>query len=738
MNRQRLMLVLEQTLGNAVHGEHLAAAAERDPRVEPLTVRLGIDPSGWQRRVPVLGNWTVEASWRARQAVRAQERRGGVDALFVHTQCPAQLMPDLLRRVPSVVSTDAPPVAFDSVGSAYGHRTRSPRVESLKRRVTGSAFRAASFVTVWSRWAAESMVRDYGVREDRVRVIYPGVDLERFPAPATARGTGPVRLLFVGGDFERKGGPDLLAAFAALGAGFELDIVTRGEVDGLPPGAHLHRGLTHDSPALFDLYNRADIFALPTRADTLGLVYAEALAAGVPVVGCDLAAVREIVVPGETGLLVPPGSPRDLVAALQTLGGDPVLRERMGRRGRQLVEHLHDAERNCRSIVELMLEAIEVPPRRRVRASGQFSSRHRNPLMSPVDQPGACGERRPLMLVSASADQVVRSEAAAGDRPTPEYLLMEQHHNVKLVDWSVLVGDIRGRSPSTVASHLRAALPELRHASAVLTDGEHLGLPLALAMQVKGPRVPHVMITHHLTTTLKRRLLRWTPALRAIDRIVVHSTYQADILVRELGLPSSKVTVIAYGVDTRFWSPQPVPVEPLVVAVGREHRDHRTLALACADLPVQVFISDSSAHSADARRAEPFSWPANVRRGRVSFRELRRLYASAAVVAVPLVPTDFPAGITTVREAMSMGKATVVTATLGLSDLVHSEPSLLSVPPQDVAALRGAIDRVLRDEGDRVRRGEAARQSAVREADAATLAGQLATELELVTTAKGL
>jgi glycosyltransferase involved in cell wall biosynthesis len=180
---------------------------------------------------------------------------------------------------------------------------------------------------------------------------------------------GPLRLLFVGGDFVRKGGQELLAAVARLGPGFELDIVSNDEVEGaatgrLPRGVRVHRGLTHQSAELFELYRRADVFVLPTRADTLGLVFAEALAAGVPVIACDVGGVREIVVPGETGLLVPPRDVDALVAAVRTLADDPALRQRLGGRGRELVLRDHDADRNCRRILDLLVELAEAPSAR--------------------------------------------------------------------------------------------------------------------------------------------------------------------------------------------------------------------------------------------------------------------------------------------------------------------------------------------------------------------------------------
>jgi glycosyltransferase involved in cell wall biosynthesis len=153
-----------------------------------------------------------------------------------------------------------------------------------------------------------------------------------------------------------------LAAFGRLGPGFELDVVTSRPVGQVPTDVRVHTGLTHASPELFELYRRADVFVLPTRADTLGLVFAEALAAGLPVIGCDVGAARELVIPGKTGLLVAPGSPDELAAAIRTLADSPELRARMGAHGRTLARTQHCADRNCAAVIDLLRDVSKPIP----------------------------------------------------------------------------------------------------------------------------------------------------------------------------------------------------------------------------------------------------------------------------------------------------------------------------------------------------------------------------------------
>jgi glycosyltransferase involved in cell wall biosynthesis len=151
----------------------------------------------------------------------------------------------------------------------------------------------------------------------------------------------PVRVLFIGGDFPRKGGDALLAAWrdANFGAAASLDLVTDWPVaaDNLPAGVTVVRGVTPYSQRWIDLWRAADVFVMPSAHEAFGIVYEEAAAAGVPAVGTAINAVPEIIVDGETGLLVPPRDPKALGAALRALLADPQAVADLGAAGRRRV-----------------------------------------------------------------------------------------------------------------------------------------------------------------------------------------------------------------------------------------------------------------------------------------------------------------------------------------------------------------------------------------------------------------
>ena len=185
---------------------------------------------------------------------------------------------------------------------------------------------------------------------------------------------------------------------------------------------------------------------------------------------------------------------------------------------------------------------------------------------------------------------------------------------------------------------------------AIGTDGEHLGIPLALLLRFSRSAVRHVTIGHRLSARKKRLFFSLLGVHRRIDRVALHSRHQYDLSVRTLGIEPYRLSLIPYQVDTTFWTPQKTPAERLVVSAGLEHRDYPTLFRAVEGLDAQVVIGAASHWSrhafADVAR------PANVRVDSFDYTSLRALYARAALVVVPLADIDNQAGATISRRAM--------------------------------------------------------------------------------------
>jgi alpha-maltose-1-phosphate synthase len=302
------------------------------PRAGPAA---NVDLARWRQQ--------MNAGLLAARRIGAAERRAPIDVLHFHTQPTAYASLGRMKRTPSIVSIDATErLASLEMTSALGRATYRANIVH-----DGAVFRAARAISSTSRWAARDLADAYPDCAGKVRVMpYPvrtsafGPGWTEARAARTASSQGdPVRVLFMGGDFPRKGGPALLEAWreAAFAGHASLDLVTDWPIDSaaLPPGVRVVRGIAPYTPAWFELWQRADVFVMPTRHEAFGMVFQEAAAAGVPSIATAINAIPELVQDGSTGLLISPGDRGDLVRAMRTLVQSPDLRARMGAAARE-------------------------------------------------------------------------------------------------------------------------------------------------------------------------------------------------------------------------------------------------------------------------------------------------------------------------------------------------------------------------------------------------------------------
>jgi len=352
----KLGFALEYSLGHTTHAQNLKRVLQGRLDIVPTYVDLPYDglAGAWTRLPGVRSNWSLRASLGAWLGLRG--RANGLDGALFHTQVTALFSPGLMRRMPSVISLDATPMQYDALGAFYGHvPSGSARIEALKKRLNQRAFRSARRLVTWSQWAKDSLIADYDVPADKIMVIPPGIDTARWDFDRSARPPGPVHLLFVGGDFARKGGDTLLEAFTRLppSPDVHLHIVTktRGVGEGLP-GVTVWHDVQPNSDPLLRLFALADLFVFPTRGDCLPLAVMEALASGLPVVTTTVGALPEAVTHGETGWIVPPDDPDALADALAALASDGALRARLACQARAVGRERFDAAKNYGRLVE--------------------------------------------------------------------------------------------------------------------------------------------------------------------------------------------------------------------------------------------------------------------------------------------------------------------------------------------------------------------------------------------------
>ena len=198
------------------------------------------------------------------------------------------------------------------------------------------AARQAAFVLTRSEYVRRSMIDDYGIPPERVAAVGGGINFETLPEPQTL--TDAPRILFIGINFERKGGEQLVAAFQQVRERVpdaELWLVTHQEEIAGPGIRRI--APTRDRAAITALYRSAGVFAMPSRCETWGDVFLEAMAYGLPCIGSTNDAMPEIIEHDVTGYVVPPDDVSGLAQHLERLLTDPALRRQMGARGRERV-----------------------------------------------------------------------------------------------------------------------------------------------------------------------------------------------------------------------------------------------------------------------------------------------------------------------------------------------------------------------------------------------------------------
>ncbi|MEI6043202.1 MAG: glycosyltransferase family 4 protein [Chloroflexota bacterium] len=364
--------IMEQVLGHVTHYQNLRQATLATPNVQARWVEVTYrQPGGWVERIP-----KVPAPLKGYAIGQTQTGKGlwhgrHDDLVFFHTQKPAALYGQLPRRRPWVLSLDVTPIQYDRMGDLYNELGDSPGLKSrAKYAVNKRLFKSANLIVGWSDWVRRSLIEDYEIEERKIAVIPPGVDLNRWTlansAPLnSAEGTPHLpRLLFCGGDWERKGGPLLLDWFKRYGREVcELHLVTRhkftdSEKKGVGSNLFIYNNLNSNDPALIELYHRADLFVLPTRAECFGIALVEAMAMGLPVITTTIAAAAEIVQDGVNGFLIEPQDAATLQQRIETLLQDSTHRQKMGESARLRAFSHYDALKNGQLLLNRLAELL--------------------------------------------------------------------------------------------------------------------------------------------------------------------------------------------------------------------------------------------------------------------------------------------------------------------------------------------------------------------------------------------
>ena len=217
-------------------------------------------------------------------------------------------------------------------------------------------------VFTFSEYLRQSFVADYHVPANRVFNVGGGINLAEIPAMRPDKSYTAPRILFIGADFRRKGGPQLLEAFRIVRksvAAAELHIAGPASLETVPEGVYFHGHLSKADPAqrhqLESLFRDSTLFVLPSLYEPFGIAPLEAMVYQLPCLVTDGWALRETVTPGLTGDLVAKGAVEPLASKIIELLSDPGRLVTMGRSGREQVLREFTWEAVARRIRDIII-----------------------------------------------------------------------------------------------------------------------------------------------------------------------------------------------------------------------------------------------------------------------------------------------------------------------------------------------------------------------------------------------
>lgn len=307
-----------------------------------------------------------EAAFRARSAACARIVQRQTGTFDVVLQIGATFIPPESDATPLVLYCDSN-IEMSRLGAATGQSEGSmltlSEMAAIRQREI-RVYRRAALIFTMSERLRRSFIEDFGIPAERLVTVHCGPNNE-VPSPDQSRDAQPdsPTILFVGRDFQRKGGPLLLEAF---------DIVRRkvprarlrvigGRPDrrrddaGIEYLGFLDRDTANGRESMDSAYRTATVFCIPTRFEPFGTSFVEAMTYGLPCVGPSAWAVPEIIAHDETGYLVPPDDAERLAKALIRVLSEPEVALRMSAAARERA----DKHFSWRAVAQRMSRAIE-------------------------------------------------------------------------------------------------------------------------------------------------------------------------------------------------------------------------------------------------------------------------------------------------------------------------------------------------------------------------------------------
>jgi glycosyltransferase involved in cell wall biosynthesis len=358
--RYQFLFAVAMFGGNETYFRNLQDAIGTMEDVEPTWLPIEVEIPNLIAKLPPLSlNWTLRGALITKLRIQALEKKGKkFDAALFHHQVLTMMLGNFSERVPYIISTGVTPLQHDAYGYWYAKKKIpfEKLLHTVKQIPIRRSYQKARYVLPFSEWTKRSIVQDYKVDADKVITVPPGVNLEFWMRPRDKNtGMHAPQILFVGGEFRRKGG-DILAAIA-LKEEFShchFHFVTHSYTGPAAPNIFVHTQIAPNSDYLRALYAQADIFALPTRADFSSWAIVEAMSQRLPVIATNSGGITELIRDGITGYIVPVDDSPALEERLRQLLASPATRERFGDAARAIVEENFDQRKNVNRLIAYM------------------------------------------------------------------------------------------------------------------------------------------------------------------------------------------------------------------------------------------------------------------------------------------------------------------------------------------------------------------------------------------------
>ncbi len=292
---------------------------------------------------PVVCVWPLTLLIRSsayHRAIRRHERRQAFDLIWFNTYPPLALASTLLGHSSPIVlmiSDYSNAVSRWPWTSRRAFGLRRAASRSVLRLIERFVLQRAAAVVANSDYTRDIMIAEYRLDPDKVIVLPKGVDLSAFKAPSTRPGLmRPIQILFLKTDYMLGGLPELFEALSSFEYPFELTVAgprirdtqrirqlarSKGFNDEFRFLARVSR---NEVP---DLMRSHDVLCVPSRAEALGVVFLEALAAGMAVIGTKVGGIPDVLDQGRAGWMVEPFDSEGLRETLVSLIENDVERQ---------------------------------------------------------------------------------------------------------------------------------------------------------------------------------------------------------------------------------------------------------------------------------------------------------------------------------------------------------------------------------------------------------------------------